>query len=76
MKLIQQFCIALTDKDLMPRAAKVAILVGSILFLINHGSAWLEGKMTRDRWIASCFSFFVPYAVNIHGQLSCRSRPE
>ncbi|WP_446410817.1 nitrate/nitrite transporter NrtS [Coleofasciculus sp.] len=53
---------------------KVAAVVGSILFMINHGSAVVQGKMTRDRWISGLLTYLVPYGVNIHGQYISRSR--
>lgn len=58
----------------MPTAIKVALVVGSILFVINHGSAVVQGKMTRDRAISALLTYFVPYTVNIHGQFVSRQR--
>lgn len=52
VKLLKDYCAARVDKELMPTALKVAAVVGSLLFLINHGTALVQGKMTRDRWIS------------------------
>jgi len=69
VKPLKDYCAALVDKELMPTALKVAAVAGSLLFLINHGTALVQGKMTRDRWISSGFlTYLVPYGVNIHGQ--------
>lgn len=68
MKSLQGFATALVDKQSMPTAIKVAVVVGSILFTINHGSALLKGQMNRDRWISGLLTYVVPYIVNIHGQ--------
>jgi len=38
----------------------VALVVGSLLFAINHGSAVLRGEMTRERWLR-LFTYLVPY---------------
>ncbi|KYC44200.1 hypothetical protein WA1_00345 [Scytonema hofmannii PCC 7110] len=57
----------------MPTALKVSVVVGSILFVINHGSAFVKGQMNRDRWI-SAITYLVPYMVNIHGQYVSRSK--
>lgn len=65
---------SLGDPSLAPTAVRVAVLVGSVLFVINHGAAVLAGAMTRERWIAACLTYLVPYAVNIHGQYISRSR--
>jgi hypothetical protein len=74
MKPLKDYCAALIDENLMPTALKVAAMVGSILFLINHGTAVVQGKMTRDRWISGLLTYLVPYGVNIHGQYINRSR--
>lgn len=69
------FLQALFNKKLSKTAIKVALVVGSILFIINHGTALFEGKMNRDRWISAFVTYFVPYSVNIHGQyVSLRSK--
>ncbi|EDX77521.1 hypothetical protein MC7420_2845 [Coleofasciculus chthonoplastes PCC 7420] len=59
MKPLKDYCAALVDENLMPTALKVAAMVGSILFLINHGSAVVQGKMTRDRWISGLLTYLV-----------------
>ncbi|MBD2346031.1 nitrate/nitrite transporter NrtS [Anabaena subtropica FACHB-260] len=56
------------EPKFVPTALKVAVVVGSILFAINHGSALLTGNMGRDRWISAILTYVVPYFVNIHGQ--------
>ena len=65
---------ALIDRDLSPGAAKVAMVVGTILFTINHGPALANGKMTSVRWLAGLLTYGVPYSVNIHGQYAYRKR--
>lgn len=62
---------ALRNREMMPTAIRVALVVGTILFMINHGSALAEGKMNRNRWFAALLTYIVPYCVNIHGQMSC-----
>ncbi|NEP47338.1 MAG: hypothetical protein F6K65_00175 [Moorea sp. SIO3C2] len=57
----------------MPTALRVALVVGSLLFVINHGSALLQGQMTQQRWISAGLTYMVPYLVNIHGQYTIRS---
>lgn len=55
------FVRALGDRQFMPTAVRVAAVVGTLLFAINHGSAVMRGKMTRDRWISSILTYLVPY---------------
>ena len=74
MQPLKGYLIALVDIKLMGTALKVAVIVGSILLTINHGSALVRGKMTRDRWISGLLTYLVPYAVNIHGQYVARNQ--
>ncbi|WP_066377361.1 MULTISPECIES: nitrate/nitrite transporter NrtS [unclassified Anabaena] len=67
-KFIQGYFASLIEPKFVPTALKVAGVVGSILFVINHGSALLQGNMGRDRWISAGLTYLVPYFVNIHGQ--------
>ena len=73
MKSINLYLKALVDRRLAPTAFKVALVVGSILFVINHGTAMVEGTMTRDRWLSGLLTYLVPYGVNIYGQYISRS---
>jgi hypothetical protein len=56
------------------RAGCVAIVVGTILNLINQGDAILEAASLN--WIKIVLTYFVPYAVSTYGAVSYRlSRP-
>ena len=52
----------------------MALIVGTLLFSINHGSALAQGKMTPSRWLAGLITYAVPYSVSAHGRYSYRSR--
>ncbi len=58
----------------MATGVKTALLVGSVLFMINHGSAVVRQQMTRDRWISGALTYCMPYLVNVYGQYASRSR--
>jgi hypothetical protein len=45
------------------RALKVALIVGSILAVINHGDVVLAGTATATVWIKVVLTFVVPYCV-------------
>jgi hypothetical protein len=64
----------LIDPAMMPMAIAVAVVIGSLLFAINHGTAFLSGQMEGDRWLSAGLTYLVPYAVNIHGQYVSRRR--
>jgi len=65
---IRTFCVCLVNPKMMGTAIRVSLMVGSILFMINHGSALLKGEMNPERWISAGITYLIPYMVNIHGQ--------
>lgn len=65
---VKGFFVSLVNPNFVPTALKVALVVGSILFVINHGNALRKGQMSRDRWISVLLTYCVPYSVSIHGQ--------
>jgi hypothetical protein len=74
MKPLKAFLLCLLDKKMMPTALKVSLVVGSLLFCINHGAAVVKGQMNHERCISAALTYLVPYFVNIHGQYVSRSR--
>ena len=73
-KFVKGYFASLIEPKLVTTAVKVALIVGSILFIINQGSALWQGEMSRERWISAAISYLVPYCVNIHGQYVSRYR--
>ncbi|MEM1281577.1 MAG: nitrate/nitrite transporter NrtS [Cyanobacteria bacterium P01_H01_bin.152] len=67
VQFIRGYLAALVNPDMMGSAIRVAIVVGTVLFAINHGTALAQGTMTPFRWLAALMTYGVPYAVNIHG---------
>ena len=56
------------------RSFYVALVVGTILNLINQGDALIEPA--RISWLKIVLTYFVPYAVNTYGAVSYRlARP-
>ena len=74
MKNLNGYVQALFNRQLAPTAFKVALIVGTILFTINHGAAVVRGNMNRNRWLSGLLTYLVPYCVNIHGQYVSRDR--
>jgi hypothetical protein len=68
LELLVSFCRAWVDPALAPKAMKVSLVVGSILFALNHGAAAIGGNMTLARWGSAILTYLVPYTVSIHGQ--------
>ncbi len=76
MQSFLKFLPALVDPQLMPTAMKVAAIVGSLLFTINHGTALVQRQMTAQRWVSGILTYLIPYSVNIHGQYVSKQKRE
>jgi hypothetical protein len=76
MKGIIGYFRALLSPEFSPTGIRVALVVGTILLTINHGSAIVSSRMTGDRWLAGLLTYIVPYMVNIHGQYSSYRRQQ
>ena len=55
---------SLFRRDIHLRAFKVAIVVGCILAIINHGDAIFAQAMTTSSWLKVLLTFCVPYCVS------------
>ncbi|MFT5580707.1 MAG: hypothetical protein ACI9WS_003475 [Paraglaciecola psychrophila] len=56
---------ALTGQVVQP-ALRIALLVGSVLVLINHGSALLAGQLDSARLLQIALTYCVPYCVSTY----------
>lgn len=54
----------ITRRDVVVRALRVALLVGTILIAINHGDRILDGSMSRHDFLKMILTYFVPYGVS------------
>jgi hypothetical protein len=70
------FCRAWVSPMFRSIALKVSLIVGSVLFLVNHGAALIEGEMTTERWLSAVVTYLVPYTVSVHGQYVAKLRRE
>lgn len=57
-------------KEIVVRSIKVALVVGTILGLINHGNAIIAGTMTDTRTFQMVLTYCVPYLVATYGAAS------
>ena len=49
------------------RAIKVALVVGTILGIINHYDMFLTGDYELRRIIQNLITYFVPFSVSLYG---------
>jgi len=74
MKILKGYVASLFDKEFISTGLKTSFFVGSLLFLINHGFAFLRGEMNYERWISVLMTYIMPYLVNVYGQYSYRRK--
>lgn len=53
----------------MRRAAKIAMVVGIVIALINYGDLILSGAMGGKEWIKVVVTFLVPYCVSTYSSV-------
>ena len=57
------------ERDTLFRSIKTALVVGTILGLINHGAAILAGRFTVEQMISFLVTYLVPFSVAMYGQI-------
>ncbi len=63
---ILEYCV---ERDTLVRSIKTALVVGTILALINHGQQMLAGRVSLDWVIPVVLTYLVPFAVATYGQM-------
>ena len=73
MRTVEFIKVALL-KDVVFMVLKVSFIVGSILALINHGDAILEGALTHENLHKIVLTFLVPYCVSTYSSVKAIQR--
>jgi len=63
-------CVYAVSEGVPRRSLWVALIVGTILNLINQGDALLAGQ--RLDFVKLALTYVVPYIVSTYGAVSCR----
>ncbi len=61
-----------THPSTVRRARQTALIVGTILLVINHGPAILAGQLTGERVFQILLTFLVPYTVSTISSVATR----
>ncbi len=65
---MKTFFVAATERGTVVTSARVALVVGSILALINYGDRiFLHGNMGTLDWVKLALTYCVPYCVATYG---------
>ncbi|MGG6263170.1 nitrate/nitrite transporter NrtS [Leptolyngbya sp. AN03gr2] len=55
-------------------ALKFAVIIGSVLFTINHGSALVKGEMHLQRWFSAALGYVAPLVTSVYCPCAQRDR--
>ncbi|WP_299554935.1 nitrate/nitrite transporter NrtS [uncultured Tateyamaria sp.] len=58
-----------TDRTVMRRATKIALVVGIVIAVINHGDRMATGQMDASAWLKCALTFLVPYSVSTYSSV-------
>ena len=64
----EQLQIAIHSQT-VKRAVRVALVIGTVLALVNHYDELLAGNLTSRAAMQIFLTYFVPYLVSTHGQV-------
>lgn len=70
--MTQSFLTLARSRDVVLRASKIALVVGTLLILINHGQALLNLDITLSRCIQIVLTYCVPYAVSTYSSVQAQ----
>lgn len=62
------FSLALRT-DVVRRAVRTAVVVGTLLIAINHGDALLQGSVSLEQGLKMILTVLVPYGVSTYSSV-------
>jgi len=57
------------ERDTLLFSLKMALVVGTLLAVINHGQALLTGHFTPGELLPVCLTYCVPFTVSMYSQV-------
>ncbi|HEV7126471.1 MAG TPA: nitrate/nitrite transporter NrtS [Ktedonobacterales bacterium] len=57
------------ERDTLVHSLKAALVVGTVLALINHGQQLLSGRFAPEWVIPMLLTYLVPFSVATYGQI-------
>ncbi|MEM8728461.1 MAG: nitrate/nitrite transporter NrtS [Pseudomonadota bacterium] len=58
------------ERSVVLRATRIALIVGTVLALINHGNTVVMGAGNLETWIKIALTYAVPYCVSTYSSVS------
>jgi hypothetical protein len=73
----EKFMALAVRPDIVGRSTRVALLVGTILALINHGDRLLALALDAEAMLKIALTYLVPYCVSTWASVqAARARPD
>ena len=66
---MRQFLQIAASRRVVTTAFKVALVVGTMLALINHGGLLLEHALQRENIVQILLTYLVPYGVSTYSSV-------
>ncbi len=67
---VKQWCDIACRRDVVRRSARVAIVVGTILVLINYADRLIAGELVAADYLKMTLTYMVPYCVSTFASVS------
>lgn len=58
-----------TSGPVVKRATRIALIVGTVLAVINHGDRLLSGNIDTAAFLKILLTYFVPYSVSSYSSI-------
>ena len=69
-RTFMEWCGLACSGPVVRRGLKFAVVVGSILIVINHGDAIVSGRLTATNYLKMVLTVTVPYVVSVLSSVS------
>lgn len=63
-------CVLIAKGVTFRTASKIAVIVGTLLTIVNQGSVIVSGDATLATWLRTAANFVIPYTVASIGYLA------
>lgn len=61
--------MASRERDTLLRAARMALVVSTVLAFINDGQALVAGRFTSDQLLPVLMTYLVPFSVSLESEV-------
>jgi len=72
--VLNWFAVAI-ERKIFKRSLIIAIIVGTILTLINHGDVIISGNLEATHVVKILLTYLVPYAVSTYSSVQSKINP-